>query len=492
MNILKSSIPEIFKLLVDKKISPVELFGFYLDRVKKCESNAYISIFEEYGSILSKKIEENGVKLSDPILSSTVVGIKDNFMMEGFKTTCASKMLADYISPYDATVVNLLKKNGAIILGKTNLDEFAMGSSNETSFFGPCLNSWDKTRVAGGSSGGSAVSVAKGLSHIAYGSDTGGSVRLPAAYNGVLGFKPTYGRISRYGIVSFASSLDQVGVFARNVEDLSIAYDSVVGLDTNDSTSYNTTTSVYHHLRDNVIGREKNINKYTIGIPENLYDDLSEDIKKNIEEFICVLKSLGFNLKTIKLPNLKYVLDTYYVLSAGEASSNLARYDGVRFGYKSKKHKKLDDIYLNTRAEGFGAEVKRRIMLGTFVLSSGNYDEYFGRAAKMRFLIKEDFKKAFKECDLILMPNALDEAFKLGEKLSDPLKMYKSDTYTAAANLAGIAAIAIPSGFSKNNLPFGVQFFSNHFEEEKLFELAWLYQKKRPDLFNNIAVERGL
>lgn len=486
---LTSSIPELAKALRDKKISAKELCELYFNRIKKHKVlNAYISTFEQESLLLATQLDKEGYSASDPLLKGIPISLKDIFMLKGTKTTCASKMLENYIAPYDATVTKRLKEKKVLILGKNNMDEFAMGSSNEHSYFGPVKNPWDITRVSGGSSGGSAAAVSAGLSQISFGTDTGGSVRLPASYTGILALKPTYGRVSRYGVIAFASSLDQPGPMARNVHDLAIAYDAVAGIDEKDSTtSSKKAESVYEYLlKDN----KKDLVQKTIGIPSALMKDgVNKDVVKVFEDTLTLIKKLGLKTVEIELPHTKYALDVYYIINPGEASSNLSRYDGIRFGYRNKEFKDLESLYSGSRGEGFGEEVKRRIMLGTFVLSAGYYDAYFAKAAKVRSLIKADFEKAYTKCDAILMPVSPFTAFKLGEKMSDPLSMYLSDIFTISVNLAAVPSLAFPAGFSSDNLPIGMQLIGKHFDEKTLFGITRLVELEKQDCFNRVSAE---
>lgn len=491
-SILKSSIPELATLLRDKKISAVELCKLYLERIKKQKGlNAYISVFEKEALENSAALDKEGFAKSDPLLKGIPISLKDIFMMKGSKTTCASRMLKEYIAPYDSTVTKRLKDKKAVILGKTNMDEFAMGSSNEHSYFGPVKNPWDSTRVSGGSSGGSAVAVSAGLSQISFGTDTGGSVRLPASYTSILALKPTYGRVSRYGVIAFASSLDQPGPMARNVHDLAIAYDAVAGLDTKDSTtSSRKPESIYDYVIKEVDTNKKDLAKKTIGIPsEFIKEGVTKDVLKVFEDTLNSLKGLGFNIVDVELPHAKYALDVYYIINPGEASSNLSRYDGIRFGHRSKDFSDLSSLYSDSRGEGFGEEVKRRIMLGTFVLSAGYYDAYFAKAAKVRSLIRADFEKAYEKCDAVLMPVSPFTAFKLGEKMSDPLSMYLSDIFTISINLAAVPSLAFPAGFSQSGLPIGMQLIGKHFDEKTLFGITRLLEMEKQDNFNRISVQ---
>jgi len=491
VDVLRSSIPDIAKMLRGKKISCRELTNVFLKRIKdSTKLNAFITVMEKESVSRSEAIDKEGIKNSDDILKGVPVSLKDIFLVEGVRNTCASKILENYVAPYDATVTKRLKDRGAVVLGKTNMDEFAMGSSNENSFFGPVLNPWDNKKVAGGSSGGSAVAVSAGLSQISFGTDTGGSVRLPASYNGILALRPTYGRVSRYGMVAFSSSLDQAGPMARNVDDLAIAYDAVSGVDHKDSTtSKKGPSNVYEHLIKNMAGKEKTFSR-CIGIPRHLIEKgVDPEVASSMDEVIAALKKLGFKFKDIELPHAKYALDVYYIISPAEASSNLSRFDGVRYGYRSKGYKDLDGLYKSSRREGFGDEVKRRIMLGTFVLSAGYYDAYFAKAARVRTLIKQDFEKAYEGCDVILLPTAPTTAFKIGEKTDDPLTMYLNDIFTIPANLASLPSLAFPSGQNKAGMPIGMQLTGRHFDEETLFSVAWMLQKERPEWFNRVSVK---
>ncbi len=481
-DILNSNIPTINSAIKDKKISHRELVDFYIKRAKKYSKlNSYINIMEQ--EALEKVTNMDPDLSANEIIKGIPVSLKDIFLMKGHKTTCASKILSDHVATYDSTVASRLQNKGAVVIGKNNMDEFAMGSSNEHSFYGPALNPWDESRVPGGSSGGSAVSVSAGLCQISYGTDTGGSVRLPASYTGICSLKPTYGRVSRYGVIAFASSLDQPGPMARNIEDLAIAFDAVSGHDPNDSnTSSLPPSNIYKGL--------KNIEPCTLGVPyELLSDGIDKDVVKCFESSLEIFKKAGYVIKDIKLPHAKHSLDAYYIISTGEASSNLARYDGIRYGYRTSNISGLKDLYENSRSEGFGTEVKRRIALGTFVLSAGYYDAYFVKAAKVRRLIRQDFDNAFSSCSAILLPTAPTTAFKIGEKLADPMTMYLSDVLTVPVNLAAIPAMSIPCGFDSKSLPIGMQIIGKHFDEMTLFNLAYFMQRQRPELFNRVSVK---
>jgi aspartyl-tRNA(Asn)/glutamyl-tRNA(Gln) amidotransferase subunit A len=492
VNLLELSIPALAKMLRDKKISSREITSFYLERAKKhSKLNSYITILE--GALdQANKIDKDGINTGDHILRGIPYSLKDNMNASGVRTTCASRVLENYVASYDSTVSKRLKDSGAVLLGKTNMDEFAMGSSNENSHFGIVRNPWDQERVPGGSSGGSAVSVSAGLAQFSYGTDTGGSVRLPAAFNGISGLKPTYGRVSRYGIVAFASSLDQVGPMARNIEDLAIAYDAVAGPDPMDTTtSIKPQESLYEYLSKEISGKEASFSRKKIGIPRDmLKDGVSPDVLGSLDETKKILSGMGFTFVDVELPNSKYALDVYYIIATGEASSNLSRYDGVHYGYRTKDYKDLKELYSVSRGESFGDEVRRRIMLGTFVLSAGYYDAYFSKAAKVRTMIKKDFERALEKCDSILMPVSPVTAFKIGEKTSDPLTMYLSDIFTISMNLAAVPALTFPSGFDSHGLPIGMQLAGRHFDEKTLFATAWMIQKERPELFNNVAIEK--
>ncbi len=415
-----------------------------LKKAKESDLNAYVG-FEKSGS---------GV----PIL------IKDNIQVKNWPITCASKILQGYIAPYDATVVEKLKAKGFAPLGRANMDEFAMGSTTESSFYGPTKNPHDTTRVPGGSSGGSAAAVAAGLAIAALGSDTGGSIRQPASYCGVVGFKPTYGKVSRYGLSAYASSLDQIGPITQDVKDAALLYDVIAGYDEKDSTSANIKhQSIYENLDSN--------KKYTIAVIDNYIETASEDVKKAIQKAIDALKDAGHTIIHKNLLNTKYDIATYYIIATAEAATNLGRYDGVRYGYRAKDAKNSKELFIKTRSEGFGDEVKRRILLGNFVLSSGYYDAYYIKAQKVRHLIKEEYNKIFAEADLILSPITPDIAPKLGQ-LQDPLQMYKSDMYTIAINLVGLPALSLPIMKNGQGLPIGVQLIAKAFNEEPIFNAA--------------------
>lgn len=473
MDLLNKTINELKTLLETKQISAYELNKFYLDRIKNIDTkiNSYLYINE---SILNeaKIIDEKrakGEKL--PEYAGIPIAIKDNMVTKGMPTTCASKILENFYSPYNATVVELLKEKGFLILGKLNMDEFAMGSSCENSYYKKTKNPWDLERVPGGSSGGSAAAVAARLAPATLGSDTGGSIRQPASLCNVCGLKPTYGRVSRYGLVAFASSLDQIGPLTHNVEDSALLLSIIGKHDEKDS------TSAKFESKDYTANLNKDIKDLKIGVPKEFFGEgIQPEVKEKVLESIKQFESLGCEIKEISLPHTEYAVAVYYIIATAEASSNLARYDGVRYGFRAEAEG-LIDMYEKTRSIGFGEEVKRRIMLGTYVLSAGYYDAYYLKAQKVRTLIKNDYLNAFKEVDVIITPTSPTTAFKIGEKSSDPLQMYLSDIYTISLNLFGGCGISIPCGFDNNNLPIGLQIMGNYFEEEKVLNLAHKFQQ---------------
>lgn len=434
--------------------------------------NAFLSIDRAYA--LSKAEELANASFHGK-LYGVPIAIKDNICTSWTQTTCASRILSGYRPQYNATAVDRLISEGAVIIGKTNMDEFAMGSSNENSAFGPVRNPWDIDRVPGGSSGGSAAAVAAGIVSAALGSDTGGSVRQPASFCGVFGIKPTYGRVSRYGLVAFGSSLDQIGVFGKTARDVARVLEVIAGRDPKDATSAEVPVPDYQaHLDDEIKGLR-------MGVPYSLFGDgVDPQVRKVIEKSIDDFASLGVEIVEIDLPLLKYGIAVYYIIATAEASSNLARYDGVRYGFRAEGAHELRQMYYKTREEGFGAEVKRRIMLGTFVLSSGYYDAYYAKAQKVRTLLKRDFQSAFKRCDFIAMPTSPTTAFRIGEKTDDPLAMYLSDIYTVTANLVGIPAISVPCGLSEEGLPVGLQLMGNYWTEQLLLNLSHVYSTSFP------------
>jgi aspartyl-tRNA(Asn)/glutamyl-tRNA(Gln) amidotransferase subunit A len=409
------------------------------------------------------------------LLAGLPVAVKDNICVKGLQTSCGSKILGAYHPPYNATVIERLQKAGAVIIGKTNCDEFAMGSSNENSAFGPVRNPWDTSKVPGGSSGGSAVAVAAGIVPVALGSDTGGSVRQPASLCGVLGLKPTYGRNSRYGLVAFASSLDQVGVFARNAEDVARVLTVIAGRDPYDATTADVPVPDYQKALDGDLKGAR------IGFPSALFGKgLDSEVAAAVKEVVEVYKELGAEIVEVELPHASYAIAVYYIIATAEASSNLARFDGVRYGFRAEDASELRQMYRKTREEGFGPEVKRRIMLGTYVLSAGYYDAYYRKAQQVRTLIKNDFMTAFKQCDAIITPTAPTPAFAIGEKVDDPLAMYLNDIYTVTANLAGVPGLSVPCGLSSDRLPIGFQLLGPYWSESTLLKLASGYERARP------------
>jgi aspartyl-tRNA(Asn)/glutamyl-tRNA(Gln) amidotransferase subunit A len=457
------------KSLAAGEVSAVEICRAALDRVEKlADLNAFITVMADAALARAERIDKLAAAGEPlPPLAGTLIAIKDNMVLRGVRTTAGSRILSNYKPPYTATAVERLEQAGAIIIGKTNLDEFAMGSSTENSGFGPVKNPWDTTRVPGGSSGGSAVAVAAGMAMAALGSDTGGSIRQPASLSGVVGFKPTYGRVSRYGLIAFGSSLDQIGPFAKTVADIAQVLNVIAGRDPNDSTSSDTPTDDYvAALADDVRGLR-------VGVPREYYGEgLDAEVREKVEAAIKKLEELGAVIVDVSLPHTEYAVPVYYLIATAEASSNLARFDGVRYGFRAEDAASLKAMYSRTRNQGFGTEVKRRIMLGTYALSAGYYDAYYGKAQKVRSLIERDFRNAFAQCDVLATPASPTPAFKLGEKADDPLAMYLSDIYTITMNLAGVPGISLPCGFSSTGLPIGVQLIGRHFDEARLLRAA--------------------
>lgn len=464
------------KELMDKgDISPEDILDSVFKRIDEVEGelNSYITILREEAYAQAKEIRRRLEKKEDLPLGGIPIAIKDIICTKGIETTCASKILKGFYPPYDATVVERIKRAGAIIIGKTNLDEFAMGSSTENSAFGPTRNPWDKERVPGGSSGGSAASVSAGETILALGSDTGGSVRQPAAFCGIVGLKPTYGLVSRYGLIAYASSLDQIGPMTKDVRDCALLLQVIAGRDERDSTSLR--VSLPNYLEACKPGSLEGIK---IGIPkEYLSESLDPSVAETIERSKEVFKRLGAEIKEVSLPHTEYALPTYYIIAPAEASSNLARYDGVQYGLRLKG-KSLREMYFQTRTMGFGPEVKRRIMIGTYVLSAGYYDAFYLKALKVRRLVKADFDEAFKVVDYILTPTSPTPAFKIGEKVEDPILMYLSDIFTVPVNLAGICAISINGGFSRENLPVGIQLIGRALDEFGLLKVAFAFESE--------------
>ncbi|MEA3416702.1 MAG: Asp-tRNA(Asn)/Glu-tRNA(Gln) amidotransferase subunit GatA [Thermodesulfobacteriota bacterium] len=486
MKLHELTIHEASGLLRKKEISSQELIRAVLERIESVEEKvgAYITIAAET-AITQAELADKEISRGNILpLAGIPLSVKDIICTKGLRTTCASRILDNFMPQYDAFVIKKLKEAGAVIVGKTNMDEFAMGSSTENSGMKTARNPWDLTCVPGGSSGGSAAAVAADMCLGSLGSDTGGSIRQPASHCGVVGMKPTYGRISRFGLVAFASSLDQIGPLAKDVLDCALLMNAIAGYDPADS------TSVPEDVPDYTSFSNKGLSGMTIGIPKeyNETKGLDLEVSSAIKNAVKVIEGLGAKCIEVTLPHTKYAVAAYYIIAPSEASSNLARYDGVKYGFRDKEKKSLIDMYRSTRTKGFGAEVQRRIILGTYSLSSGYYDAYYKKASQVRTLIMEDFKNAFKSCDLILSPVAPTPAFKIGEKIDDPLTMYLSDIFTLSANLAGIPGISVPCGFSSTGLPIGLQVMSRHFEEKKLFtaacnfEQATDFHKKKPEI----------
>ena len=475
---MKSSISQIKDSLRDKKISVEELYDEFLIKAKSSKTNSFNLLLDKESNILSIKESQKRYENGNPLpLDGIPLGIKDLFCTKGIRTTASSKILSNFTPNYESFVTQKLLDDGSIFIGKNNCDEFAMGSSNETSFFGPVKNPWKNKNVPtddlvpGGSSGGSAAAVAEGTCVASMGTDTGGSIRQPASLCVIVGLKPTFGSCSRWGIVAFASSLDQAGPLTNSVEDAALILNSINKHDFNDTTSSN------HVREDYSIGiNDKLDQKIKIGIPSDYLKDVSGDILSQIENTKKALIKHNVEFVDVEFKTTEYALSTYYILAPAEASSNLARYDGIRYGVR-EDGKSLDDIYLNSRTKGFGDEVTRRILIGAYVLSAGYYDAYYRQAQKVRRLIKDDFQRIFNDVDFILTPTTPNEAFKIGDKL-DPISMYKNDIYTVPTSLAGLPGISIPSGLSTNGLPLGIQFIGNYFEEKKLLQIAALAEKE--------------
>ncbi len=475
MNLNYMNAHELKEMLETKKISSKEITESVFQRIDEVEDKvgAYITLCKE--AAIKKSVEIDNKRAAGENLAPLAgipIGIKDNICTEGVLTTCASKMLNNFVPPYSATVVKKLEAAGLVPVGKLNMDEFAMGSSSETSYFKRTHNPFDLERIPGGSSGGSAAAVAAGEAILSLGSDTGGSIRQPASHCGIVGFKPTYGAVSRYGLIAFASSLDQIGPFARCIKDATMLFDAISGKDEMDSTSL---TGDYLNTADSLTG---DVSGKTLGVPKEFFGEgIDDDVKNSVMEAVKTLEAKGAKVKEISLPLIKYGLETYYIISSAEASSNLARFDGIKYGFRAENFDGLIDLYKKTRSEGFGAEVKRRIMLGTFVLSSGYYDAYYKRAQKVQRLIKSDFEEAFKSVDAIVGPTTPNTAFKIGENINDPLKMYLSDIYTVSINIAGLPALVLPCGKDKNNMPIGLQLIGNRFSDRTLFDIGYAYEQ---------------
>jgi aspartyl-tRNA(Asn)/glutamyl-tRNA(Gln) amidotransferase subunit A len=486
MKLYELSIQEAHRLLRKKEISSQDLTRAILDRINAVDEKvgAYITVDPETAMAQAETADKAISEGRLTPLTGVPIALKDLICTKGLRTTCGSKILENFIPPYDASVVKKLKKDGAVIIGKLNMDEFAMGSSTEHSGFKLTHNPWDLTRIPGGSSGGSAAAVASDMCIGSLGSDTGGSIRQPASHCGVVGLKPTYGRVSRFGLVAFASSLDQIGPLTKDVTDCAILMNSISGYDPSDS------TSVPENVPDYTSFLENGLKGMVVGIAReySTAQGIDPDVSQAVERAVKKIEALGAEPVEISLPHTEYVVAAYYVIAPSEASSNLARYDGVKYGYRNKDNNSLMEMYKSTRSKGFGPEVQRRIILGTYSLSAGYYDAYYGKASQVRTLIVRDFNKAFETCDVILAPVAPTPAFKLGAMADDPLTMYLSDIFTLSANLAGIPGISVPCGFSSEGLPIGLQIMARHFEEGKLFKVAYNFEratdfhKKKPTL----------
>lgn len=486
MELYSKTLSDISKDIKSKKVTIKEVLDSVYERIEKIDKKvgAYITLTSDVAYRRAEQLQKRLDAGEDiGILGGVPIAIKDNICTENVKTTCASKMLESFIPIYNATVIEKLENAGAIMIGKTNMDEFAMGSSTETSYIKSTSNPWNLERVPGGSSGGSAACVSADMAYAALGSDTGGSIRQPASYCSVVGLKPTYGLVSRYGLIAFASSLDQIGPFGKNVEDVAIMLNVISGHDKKDTTSANLDKKDYTKALVN------NINNIKIAVPSDFVSEgINADVKQAYDNSIEIVKKLGAQIVDVKLEYAKYSLATYYIIATAEASSNLGRYDGIRYGHRAKDFSDLKDLYTKSRTEGFGDEVKRRIILGTYVLSSGYYDAYYKRAQQVRTLIINDFKNAFERCDAIMIPTAPNTSFKKGEHSTNPLEMYLEDIFTVPVNIAGLPAISIPGGFDSEGMPIGLQFITKSFNEEKLIQIAYTYEqntefnKKKPNL----------
>ena len=474
MKLYELSVEKASKMLKDKEISSVELTDSLLERIDEKDKSVegYITVENESAKENAKRADEMIKNGEISPLTGICASVKDNICTDKILTTCASKMLYNFVPPYDATVVKNLKSQGSVIIGKTNMDEFAMGSSTETSYFKKTKNPHDLTRVPGGSSGGSAAVVAADEAIFALGSDTGGSIRQPSAFCGVVGLKPTYGLVSRYGLVAFASSLDQIGPITKNVADSAIVLNAIAGYDKMDSTSADEKADDYtKSLGESVKGLK-------IGIPkEYIGEGIQKEVKDAILSAAKVYESMGAEIFEFSMPMTKYALPAYYIMSSAEASSNLARFDGVKYGYRAKDYTDLTDMYLKTRSEGFGSEVKRRIMLGTYALSAGYYDAYYKKAQQARTLIRNSFAEAFEKFDVILTPTTPTTAFEIGKNITDPITMYLNDICTVSVNIAGLPAISIPCGYDEKNMPIGLQLIAKPFAESTLFKTAYAFEQ---------------
>ena len=486
MELYNLTIHELSEKLRRKELTSSELTEVFLKRIDAVEVKikAYITIAKDDAVKQAKEADKRLASGRDITpLTGVPISVKDIFCTQGMLTTCASKILNNFVPPYDATVIKKLKDAGAVILGKNNMDEFAMGSSTENSAFVVTKNPWDTERVPGGSSGGSAASVAAGECAASVGTDTGGSIRQPASCCGVVGLKPTYGRVSRYGIVAFASSLDQAGPLTKDIKDCAVLLNTIAGHDPHDA------TSIEAPVPDYTAGLGKGIKGIRVGIPREYFiKGLDSDVEQAVRDAIEVLKKNGASIVDVSLPHTDYAIAVYYLVATAEASSNLARYDGVKYGYRASNNSNLLEMYCKSRDEGFGPEVKRRIMLGTYALSAGYYEAYYKKASQVRTIIKNDFEEAFKRCDVIVTPTSPTPAFKIGEKVADPLTMYLSDIFTISCNLAGIPGLSLPCGFTKENLPIGLQILGKPMDEETVLKTAYSFEqatewyKKRPSI----------
>lgn len=486
MDYLKNDLTSLHQMLVNKELSASELMQATFDGIAKREPqiDAFLAMNKDEALKQAAAIDQRGID-ADNVLDGIPVGIKDNMVTKGLTTTAASKMLENFNPIYTATAVERLENAGMVVAGKLNLDEFAMGSSTETSAFKKTKNAWDQTKVPGGSSGGPAAAVASGELIAALGSDTGGSIRQPAAFNGVVGFKPTYGRVSRYGLIAFSSSLDQIGPMTRNVKDSALMLNAIAGQDKHDF------TTSPREVPDFTSKIGKDIKGMHIGVPKEFMDvDLQPEVREVVQNAIKTFESLGATVDEISLPHSLNGIQVYYIVATSEASSNLQRYDGIRYGFRAKDVKNLEDVYVRSRSEGFGDEVKRRIMLGTFSLSSGLYDEFFGKATKVRTLICNEFDNVFKDYDLILGPTTTTAAFGFGEKTDDPIAMYMNDLLTIPMNLAGVPAMSIPGGFTKDGLPVGIHLVAPRFDEETLYQAGYAFEQAT-DFHNQIPTIGG-
>lgn len=474
MNFLDYTLEELHDKLVSKELTAVDLVEASYKRIEETDEQvgAFLALSKEEALQAARETDEKGIDPNN-VLSGLPVGIKDNILTKGVTTTASSKMLEDFVPVYDATATEKLKEAGMISVGKLNMDEFAMGGSTENSAFKLTRNPWDLSKVPGGSSGGSAAAVAAGQVPVSLGSDTGGSVREPAAFTGLVGVKPTYGRVSRYGLIAFGSSLDQIGPFTRTVKDNALVLNAISGHDPKDSTSYNGETP------DFTEGIDKGVKGLRIGVPKEYFNEDAKEtgVIESVRNALKLYEELGAEIAEVSLPHSRYGIPAYYIIASSEASSNLQRFDGIRYGYRSENVSSLEDIYVKSRSEGFGLEVKRRIMLGTFSLSSGFYDAHFKKAAQARTLIRNDFDTVFADVDVLVAPTTTTTAFEIGGKIDDPLAMYMSDILTVPVNLAGVPSLSIPCGFS-NDMPVGMQIISKHFDEQMMYRVAYAFEKE--------------